>query len=232
MGRLKYLALFLLCGWMFFIGLLVGRGTAPVSFDTETFQKRLGLMAKKHQAVQTLWEKPELEFYKVLKGSGRGADTLLASLDEIMPEEKDRSGTNGLENVSSQGVPIIRSRKAMTFKADRVARYKNTRSGFFENASSTEKAAKAQTEDSEIKNTAVHADFTIQIASYRALEDAAKQVAYLKSKGFAAYRSMGRIDNTVWHRVRTGAFESRRAAEKKLVKLKQQDLDGIIIKKE
>ncbi|MEA2059718.1 MAG: SPOR domain-containing protein, partial [Thermodesulfobacteriota bacterium] len=128
---------------------------------------------------------------------------------------------------------IIRSRKAMTFKADRVARYKkNTRSRFLEHASGAEKAARAQTENSEIKNAAVQGNYTIQIASYRALEDAAEQVAYLKSKGFAVYRSMGRIDNTVWHRVRTGAFESRRAAEKKLVKLKQQDLDGIIIKKE
>lgn len=69
-GLLKYSGLFLLSGWMFFIGLLVGRGTAPVEFDTGWFQERLAVIFDDSETEEPLIEKPELDFYAALQNSG------------------------------------------------------------------------------------------------------------------------------------------------------------------
>jgi len=74
--------------------------------------------------------------------------------------------------------------------------------------------------------------YTIQIAAYKSLADAVQQMKALKSKGFTTYRTMGKTGNTIWHRVRAGSFESRKAAEKALQKLNNARVKGMIIKKE
>ncbi|THB77336.1 MAG: SPOR domain-containing protein [Desulfobacteraceae bacterium] len=65
-GFLKYGALVLIVGWMFFMGILVGRGTSPVSFDTQKFQKRLADIAKNHEESNPEPKKVKLEFYDTL----------------------------------------------------------------------------------------------------------------------------------------------------------------------
>ncbi|MCK5836987.1 MAG: hypothetical protein KAH09_06940 [Desulfobacula sp.] len=42
---LKYLIYTFIAGWMFLLGIMVGRGTSPVTFDTQKFQKRLEAIA-------------------------------------------------------------------------------------------------------------------------------------------------------------------------------------------
>ncbi|MGD9731822.1 MAG: SPOR domain-containing protein [Desulfamplus sp.] len=69
-GLLKYSGLFLLSGWMFFIGVLVGRGTSPVEFDTGWFQERLAVIFDDSETEEPLIEKPELDFYAALQNSG------------------------------------------------------------------------------------------------------------------------------------------------------------------
>ncbi|MBF0301691.1 MAG: SPOR domain-containing protein [Desulfamplus sp.] len=68
-GLLKYSGLFMLSGWMFFIGLLVGRGTSPVEFDTGWFQERLAVIFEDYETEETVLEKPELDFYAALQKS-------------------------------------------------------------------------------------------------------------------------------------------------------------------
>jgi DedD protein len=73
----------LLSVWMFFLGILVGRGTAPVHFDTQSLQKEL-LALKKAAVEKTLRqyetdsknadERKGVVFYDVLKRSGDGPD--------------------------------------------------------------------------------------------------------------------------------------------------------------
>jgi cell division protein FtsN len=73
----------LLSFWMFFLGILVGRGTAPVQFDTQSLQKEL-LALKKAAVEKTLRqyetdsknadERKGVVFYDVLKRSGDGPD--------------------------------------------------------------------------------------------------------------------------------------------------------------
>ncbi len=54
---------------MFFIGLLVGRGTSPVEFDTGWFQERLAVIFDDSKTEEPLIEKPELDFYAALQNS-------------------------------------------------------------------------------------------------------------------------------------------------------------------
>ncbi|MBF0258827.1 MAG: SPOR domain-containing protein [Desulfamplus sp.] len=124
---LKYSGLLMLSGWMFFMGLLVGRDTAPVDFDTGWFQERLAVIFDDSKPDESVLEKPDLDFYAALKKSdlsedydlklkkspiagdidGIAASSKSASLSEELEEDID---TNDLEK------PLKKSRKAMTFK--------------------------------------------------------------------------------------------------------------------
>ena len=70
--------IFFISAWMFVLGVLVGRGTAPVHFDIEALQKELIALKEsilkqeeeKMKADAALAEKKrELDFYEALKGS-------------------------------------------------------------------------------------------------------------------------------------------------------------------
>ena len=72
----RYLLLFFVAAWMFILGVLVGRGTAPVHFDTQALQKELAdlrdaMMQKERESVEKAirgeTEKAPLEFYEALK---------------------------------------------------------------------------------------------------------------------------------------------------------------------
>ncbi len=67
--------IFILCAWMFVVGVLVGRGTAPVKFDIDGLQSKLEAPSrdlKKRQEGRTRGEadivkdKTKLDFYEAL----------------------------------------------------------------------------------------------------------------------------------------------------------------------
>ena len=67
--------IFLVCAWMFIIGVLVGRGTAPIKFDIAKLQKKLeaskeSLEKQKRGLTQEgsgiLKDKTKLDFYEAL----------------------------------------------------------------------------------------------------------------------------------------------------------------------
>ncbi len=65
-GIWKYPALICLAGWMFFLGILVGRGTAPVTFDTENLSRQLEQLVRTPEATTADDKKVDLQFHKVL----------------------------------------------------------------------------------------------------------------------------------------------------------------------
>ncbi len=71
--------LFLISGWMFVLGVLVGRGTAPVNFDIQALQKELlalkeSMVKQEKRAMEIdaakTGAKSSLEFYEALKKKG------------------------------------------------------------------------------------------------------------------------------------------------------------------
>lgn len=104
---------------MFFIGLLVGRSTSPVEFDTGWFQERLAVFFDDSQPEESVLEKPELDFYAALQKSDLNEEY---DMKLKKPSVSEDGVTSLSENASSDlsssdlQMPIKKSRKAMTSK--------------------------------------------------------------------------------------------------------------------
>ena len=108
-GILKYLIYIFIAGWMFLLGIMVGRGSSPVNFDTRKFQKRLATIANEYGKKKGAPKKIDLKFYDVL--------------DNPVPEEGVAPGKKHLEIIPKKQVPVTMeipvlktSRKKQTFK--------------------------------------------------------------------------------------------------------------------
>ncbi len=65
-GIQKYLIYACIAGWMFFLGVVVGRGTSPVTFDTREFSKKLEKMANIPEPKKEAGKRVDLKFYEDL----------------------------------------------------------------------------------------------------------------------------------------------------------------------
>lgn len=221
-GGLKYLALFFIMAWVFFLGILVGRGTAPVQFDTEPFQERLASIAERYQKDhgQKDMDETELIFYSALeKPVPRNEDAVTVE-GEIVPGKVE-------PKEAEQGdIPLKMSRKQMTLDRDRPQKTEAS-----DPDPAPEQAEKEEgTPDSPEKPEG--GKYTVQVAAYRDFKDALKEMANLESKGFDAYKTLSRTDEGKWHRVRTGSFETKADALEYREKLRKNDVDGMVIQKE
>jgi len=107
-GILKYSIYIFIAAWMFVLGIMVGRGSSPVEFDTHKFQKRLEIIAREFGKKETN-KKVELKFYDVL--------------DRPVQEEAGPPEKNPLEIIPKKEpiliadtIPVKISRKRLTYK--------------------------------------------------------------------------------------------------------------------
>lgn len=256
------------CGWMFFLGILVGRGTAPISFDTKSFQAHLAKIADDSEKQEKTFERPVLDFYEVLKSpvllttvkvedKKEGLDPKenpdqTVSQGEILPVKADASIAQEVKNPQIQK----KSLKAMTFKSKPVVVQKIVQKEDVSPVASTVASPVASSVASpvvppvaspvaspEVEKTVVktdkkildsnveNGDYTIQVAAFRDLADAVHEIDRLEAKGVSCYRTMGRVGNDIWHRVRTGSFKDMESAKKRLGLLAGYGIKGIILNK-
>lgn len=251
---------------MFGLGVIVGRSSSPVMFETRPFQEHLGQMVNELAAKLPQKGKVDLKFYDVLDEpvyypTGKKDDS-----GEITPgPETGKTASNKSATNTSQDedIPVKRSRKLSTWhqagpgygndtvpapilkKRDSVKTEEKAdeKSTVVELApkvlkSKTHADKKTDTPVKEAKPdtgktpASARNEYTIQIASYKNLNDAQAQVALLKKKGISAYRASVEIKGTTWYRVRTGSFAGSEAAKAGLAKLSGSGVSGIVIKKE
>jgi DedD protein len=108
--------LVLISAWMFVLGVLVGRGTAPVHFDIEVLQKEL--IALKESIIKQEQERMkadasvekdrELDFYEALKGSKQ---------EEVPDLKPSRDSQEGTPRKASTERKALTSMKKKTKKA-------------------------------------------------------------------------------------------------------------------
>ncbi|MBF0204358.1 MAG: SPOR domain-containing protein [Desulfamplus sp.] len=107
------------------MGVLVGRGTAPVEFDTGWFQERLAVIFEDAETKEPVLEKPDLDFYAALKKSDLNEDYDLKIRKPSVSKSKDGTATESAELSDSLSedlaandllTPLKKSRKAMTSK--------------------------------------------------------------------------------------------------------------------
>ncbi len=207
--------IFFVSAWMFVIGVLVGRGTAPVKFDIAGIQKKLeasreDLKNKEQSRSQgksgIAKDKTKLDFYEALRDNRK--DTQIAK-KKLSP------------SISKKVAPTPAKKPPLTIggKAEAPATGSNKPS------QKSPIASKSKT------RLSVKA-YTVQAASVKNAGDADRLVAELKKKGFRAQRVIGKIPGKgIWYRIRVGNFKSRALAQSTLNKLKKAGLKPILVEK-
>ncbi|MDX2497655.1 MAG: SPOR domain-containing protein [Desulfobacterales bacterium] len=222
------------CGWMFVLGILVGRETVPVKFNMEKLQNELAALkeavVKKELDQYKIdsnadIDKTKMGFYETLKknGSDEGLEAdIPEQKSKPLAEEKTESGT---EKTSPPKKVESETRKISPPKKDESETKKT---------SPPKKLATPQKKKTvNLKKTAEgNENFTIQIASLKDSAAADKMVAKLKKRGYPAYRSIGKIpDKGIWYRVRVGYFKNRAEARGTIQRLKNEKIEAIIVQR-
>jgi len=198
----KWLFLFFFTSvWMFVLGIWVGRGIAPVTFDTKTLLKELDtlkqtLIKQEHNKYTLDTNKKnthkELDFYEELKKS----DNL-----------------NGYNPQSD----LPKRTKAALSKKERPVKKK-------------EWVSKKKEHLNSIARKKNNKHYTIQTASLKDPKSADKLMVDLKKKGYSAYISIARVpEKGTWYRVRIGYFNSRNEAAKTLDRLKKKKISAFVV---
>jgi cell division protein FtsN len=234
-GILKYLIYTAIAGWMFLLGIMVGRGTSPVTFDTQKFQKRLEAIAHEFGEKKGGREKIDLTFYDVLESPvPEQEDILKEDTPEIFPKQETR--------VAQGPVSLKTSRKKLTFRgkgqetgveiktAGSVKAKESTVSET--SAPSLEKKNKSLKQAPAVAENKQEGKYTIQVAAYQKFTDAVAHMAALEKKGFSSYRVKAKKDGITWYRVRIGSFAGYDAAKKYLETLNKAKIRAMIIKRE
>lgn len=214
-------AAFFICAWMFFIGILVGRGTAPLKFEIAGAQKKLeaarqALNDKEQLRAQgksgIAKDKTKLDFYEALKNNRE--DT------QINKKKPAASADEKTASLPAKKPPVKRKGKA-----EKSIIEKDIKKKARPTKSSNKKPVVTKSKVRPSGQT-----FTIQVASVKSVQDADRLVVKLKKKGFHARRVIGKVPGKgIWYRVRIGEFKSRAAARNTLDKLKRAGLKPIVL---
>jgi cell division septation protein DedD len=196
--------------WMFCLGILVGRGSAPVHFDTKALQKELTALkqaALENSRKRYPEEKPPLKFYEALKGPP----------ETVPPPAVAGAAVTPLDVGEAPDPSVPRIVRAEKFKKP------SRTTGKFEKSDKADKAGKA-----------VQArGWTVQVAALKDPADADRMVARLVQKGYAAYQLTEEIPGKgLWHRVRVGHYGQRQEARSDMEKLRGEHYSPLLMRAE
>ena len=194
--------------WMFFFGLMVGRGMIPSLFDIPKLERELADLAQPTAKPEVTVEReiipqpdiPASDLFEALKAP----DPVLN-----IPEEKPTTDT-----LPSKGAIKTKRRPATLQKKKR---------------GQTVKISKTTPPASPELSTK-KARLVVQAAAYRNLDAANEAVAALQQMGHRAYVASVEIEGKgIWHRVRLGPYGTKADADRVVQRLKEKKIDGYII---
>ena len=224
-GMLVWIGLFLFVAtWMFVLGILVGRGIAPVNLETESLEQELAelkaLVLKKEQAKVEKQaagkgsDKPQLGFYEALKDPKDEKRYKTPVAPKPKPATKPRPVVKPVPKPPPK--PAAAEKKAPAAKPVPAAAQKP--------------APKPAPAPAPAVAAAKKGRYAIQVSAVKDVNSAAKLVDRLRKKGYRAYQIRSEVPGKgVWYRVRVGAYESRDAAGATLKKLRADRFGGMII---
>jgi DedD protein len=189
--------------WMFFFGLMVGRGMIPSLFDIPKLERELADLAQPDRRPDANSEKeaipksniPAADLNKALKAP----DPVLNKPPEI--PTKAETPAKGALKIKRPLATLQKKKRVKTAKKSNAA---------------------ASTQEGRL---------VVQAAAYRNLDAANEAVAALQQMGYRAYVASVEIEGKgIWHRVRLGPFGSKADADRAVQRLKKKKIDGYIIK--
>ena len=188
--------------WMFVLGVLVGRGTAPVTIDIEKLQKEL-------IALKEAFIKKEQKLFEIDSDGVRNKTDF--GFYEALKETK---------KYNNKGPDISTKKDKKHLSQDTALKVKKNL------VSNNAKVGKATQKDSKETNK----NLTIQVASFKDSKDADEMVAKLRKKGYPAYRISSNIpEKGIWHRVRIGYFKDKAEAGSTLKNLKKEKYNPFLV---
>lgn len=205
-----------IAGWMFVLGIMVGRGMAPVNMELGKLEKELAeLKAKMLRQEQAKVDahvagkgdaKKQLGFYEALKSPRQETDSFkpvppVADKPKAPPEPKPRPASK------PKPEPVAKP------KPEPAAKPKHAPSPKPQSAAAVEKGR-----------------FTVQIASVQDGRNAQNLVDRLRKQGYRSYQIRTEVPGKgIWYRVRVGAFDNRGDADQMLARLKGDKYGGMVV---
>ncbi len=219
------LLLIFVSAWMFGLGVLVGRGTAPVRFDLDKMEKDLAelkqaVMDKEETETGTDDASEDLTFYRTLKNKG--------SHEGLTIEPTRKKGPKPRTPAPEQPKP----RTAAPVKPKPPETPKTVLSKTDEEVK-TQPSAKPEPLEKKLparpgKTTGV---YTIQVTSVEDQKAADHLVAKLRKKGYPAYKTIGNIPGKgMYFRVRIGHYDTKAEAEPMMKRLKEAKMEVWLVK--
>ena len=227
--------IFFLCAWMFVLGILVGRGTAPVKFDIAAIEKKIEASKRNdpgkpekmpaHKDSATLKDKTKLEFYEALKENSEDIKVPALQQPKIIKQKIEKPAPKAVAPKPPEATPQKpTSGKAVSQKAGA----QKSQPG-----KAAQKDAPTKKKVAAVKPTSSSGPiYTIQAASVKNAKDADRLIEKLKKSGYPAYRAIGKVQGKgIWFRVRIGEYKNKSEALGVIKKLKKDGLKPILVMK-
>ena len=231
--------IFLVCAWMFTIGVFVGRDTSPLKSGISELQQKLDaalaeLKQKKQAQTQgqsgSIKDNQDLEFYEVLKKNRPDAE-----IPKVLPaptiEQKIEPSPQAADIQSAPPAEKPPPNQKLSMKRQTKAQVKPQAQG---ESAKPEPPAKSESRPAAPpgKTDPDAKLYTLQVAAFKAAGDADKLVAELKQEGFAAYRAIGKVPGSgIWYRVRIGEYNNKAEAAGMIAKLKKASKSPVFVEK-
>lgn len=241
---------------MFFLGIIVGRGTSPVTFDTKEFSKKLEKIANVPIQKKEVSKKVDLKFYEDLdhplaqeRVTAKNSPSANISVKEPVkepakepvkeikkepvkePEKKFKKESVKEPEKEVKKEPVKESVKKLTKDVAKESEKLPVKEPVKEAVQDIGEA-KTEVEKKIFNEGLTKGSYTIQIAAYKSFQDAVSEMAALEEKGFSTYRVRGEKDGVTWYRVRIGPFDTYDAAKEFKTRLDKTKIDAMIMKRE
>ena len=214
-------AVFFIAAWMFGMGVMVGRETAPVRFDLDQLKKTLESLQRAPREPQKnappiesteMKDKTKLDFYEVLPKNREDADVNLPKPTPPGPASaKPEPPATKTQETTAQA----RAEKPPTVPAAPPA-------------PKTEKPAPAPAPAAAASGQA----FTVQVSAVKSEEEARRMVDRLRQRGYAAHvETTAMPDKSTWYRVRMGEFPTKESARGTVDRLQKDGFGPMVVPK-
>ncbi len=228
-GKLMWGALIVfIAGWMFVLGIIVGRGMAPVNLEVGKLEKELADL----KAKMLDQEKAEVE----AQLSGKKSHLPVLGYPEALISSKKQEPFKSLpQHPPEKARKVPEPEKAPEKAPTKMPATEPKPAPKPKPAPAIKPVAAAKPKEAPHPKPAVRTapqkgHFTIQVAAVQETQSAEKLVARLRKQGYQAYQLRSDVAGKgVWYRVRVGAFEDRSTADRMLAKLKADNFGGMVV---
>jgi cell division septation protein DedD len=203
-------AVFFIAAWMFGMGVMVGRETAPVRFDLDQLKKTLESLQRAPREPQKnappaesteMKDKTKLDFYEVLPKNREDADV---NLPKATPPGPVSAKAEPPAPKAAEPPAQARTEKPPTVPASPPA---------------PAAAAPGQA-------------FTVQVSAVKSEEEARRMVDRLRQRGYAAHvEATAMPDKSTWYRVRMGEFPTKESARGTVDRLQKDGFGSMVVPK-